>query len=197
MAIVESNFGLPLFALSLRTGMAALALWLRTKLWPCGAGRRGGGGAGSVALLRRQFGDVILQTELKARVESLAVSVANARRHGARLVYSEMLMADAFASDASYRATGLGLACDVAQAVFSNPLVCCRFRLAPASLCLVPTGVRVCVRVHVCALFPTSTFQGRPGQPASFQYTLRKRAHFQRWFSKAGFPRRGDLLYRV
>ena len=36
----------------------------------------------------------------------------------------------ASASSSSLRATGLGLACDVAQAVFSNPLVCCRFRLA-------------------------------------------------------------------
>ena len=31
------------------------------------------------------------------------------RRHGARLVYSEMLMADEFAADPSYRQTGLGL----------------------------------------------------------------------------------------
>jgi ATPase family AAA domain-containing protein 3A/B len=84
---VEKRLGRPSLVreTSRRTGLPALAAWLRAKLWPFGGGSSGAhaAGAAGVAHLRRQLGDVILQAELKARVESLAVSVANARRHGA------------------------------------------------------------------------------------------------------------------
>eukprot|EP00937_MAST-01D_sp_MAST-1D-sp2_P000014 g14.t1 len=50
--------------------------------WPSGA-QASGAAAAAARRLVRQFDDVILADELKERVESLAVSVANARRHGA------------------------------------------------------------------------------------------------------------------